>query len=203
MSTPLDNHRAPELLDARLLDRLVDGELPEVERRELLLRLEAEPGGWRRCALAFLEAQCWRDVLTRPAVAAGPMAQATPLGKRRSFWRPVLLRTAVAASLVVAFALGWAVRNPPAPTVIESPVASSEPRSPAEPVRPAPGEVADEAPRPSPAAEADDPVIKQFEQRGFRAERQRRVVSVQLKDGRRIDVPVQEVRLQHVRGRTY
>jgi hypothetical protein len=45
------------------LDRLVDGELSETDRRDLLLQLEREPEGWRRCALAFLEAQCWRQEL--------------------------------------------------------------------------------------------------------------------------------------------
>jgi hypothetical protein len=44
-------------------DRLVDGELDEQERRELLTRLDEEPGGWRRCALRFLESQCWKEVL--------------------------------------------------------------------------------------------------------------------------------------------
>lgn len=43
------------------LDRLVDGELSESDRSELLLQLEHEPEGWRRCALAFLEAQCWKQ----------------------------------------------------------------------------------------------------------------------------------------------
>lgn len=42
-----------------LLDLLVDGELDEAARRELLLWCERDPEGWRRCALAFLEAQCW------------------------------------------------------------------------------------------------------------------------------------------------
>ncbi|MBL9084418.1 MAG: hypothetical protein JNK76_21635, partial [Planctomycetales bacterium] len=46
--------------DQRQLDRLVDGEVSETERRELLLRLEHSSDGWRRCALAFLEAQAWR-----------------------------------------------------------------------------------------------------------------------------------------------
>jgi hypothetical protein len=44
-------------------DRLVDDELNEEERRELLGRLDDEPGGWRQCALAFLEAQCWKQSL--------------------------------------------------------------------------------------------------------------------------------------------
>src|SRR5438876_11522290 len=65
---PIDNEQTGIAEDRRLLDRLVDGELPERERRELLLRIEKEPDGWRRCALAFLEAQIWRQAL---ATAAG------------------------------------------------------------------------------------------------------------------------------------
>jgi hypothetical protein len=44
-----------------LFDRLADGELSEADRRALLASLDAEPQGWRRCALAFLEAQTWRE----------------------------------------------------------------------------------------------------------------------------------------------
>ncbi len=47
----------------RLCDRLVDNELSPAEQRELLAALEDEPGGWRRCALAFVEANVWRDSL--------------------------------------------------------------------------------------------------------------------------------------------
>jgi hypothetical protein len=63
--------------DVRMLDRLVDGELNETERRALLLRLEHSPDGWRRCALAFLEAQAWR--LEARAVVAEP---APPIARR-------------------------------------------------------------------------------------------------------------------------
>jgi hypothetical protein len=49
-------------VDPQLLDRLVDGELPDGERRELLKTLERQ-SSWRQCALAFLEAQSWRDAL--------------------------------------------------------------------------------------------------------------------------------------------
>ncbi len=47
------------------LDRLVDGEMSDEERRDTLLLLEADSDGgdWRRCALAFLEAQTWSHVL--------------------------------------------------------------------------------------------------------------------------------------------
>ena len=71
-----------------LLDLLVDGELNEAERRELLLWCERDPEGWRRCALAFLEAQSWskelapfgapRKVFGEPESAAGePEASAS------------------------------------------------------------------------------------------------------------------------------
>lgn len=44
--------------DARF-DRLVDGALTAPEYKAFVAALEDEPGGWRRCALAFLEAQAW------------------------------------------------------------------------------------------------------------------------------------------------
>ncbi len=47
-----------------LLDRLVDGELDEATRRQLLASFDHRPEGWRRCALAFLEAQSWGKELT-------------------------------------------------------------------------------------------------------------------------------------------
>jgi len=57
-------------------DRLADGELSESERRQLLASLDQEPNGWRRCALAFLEAQCWKNELgdLRKNVPAGSSA---------------------------------------------------------------------------------------------------------------------------------
>src|SRR5260370_21580495 len=131
---PIDNEQTGISEEERLLDRLVDGELPERERRELLLRLEKVPDGWRRCALAFLEAQTWGQAL---ATAAGtdelrgrcvvltgetPVLRAVPpvsraasqlgppetQGRKRIFWRPVARLTGLAAGLAVAFAFGWA-----------------------------------------------------------------------------------------------
>ncbi len=40
-----------------LLDRLVDGELPDGDYCTLIHRLDDSPDGWRRCALSFLEQQ--------------------------------------------------------------------------------------------------------------------------------------------------
>ena len=43
------------------LDLLVDGELGENDRRELLLRMDRAVDGWRKCALTFIEAQLFRQ----------------------------------------------------------------------------------------------------------------------------------------------
>lgn len=47
--------------DRFLLELLVDGELEEPQRRDLLLKLDRIPEGWRCCAIAFLESQCLKD----------------------------------------------------------------------------------------------------------------------------------------------
>jgi hypothetical protein len=62
-----ESGQAGEQLDPVVLDRLVDGELPEAERRKLLVSLDQRPSGWRQCALAFLEAQSWRDLFPSAA----------------------------------------------------------------------------------------------------------------------------------------
>src|SRR4051794_41175929 len=90
-----------------LIDRLVDGELDPAGRRALLVHFETEPGGWRRCALAFLEAQSWREALAPLAGGSASRSSAvpgtTPLVPRTSDarrWRP---RAAVAAGWLSAF----------------------------------------------------------------------------------------------------
>ncbi len=104
--------------EQRVLDRLVDGELGQKERRELLAALDDEPGAWRRCALAFLEAQTWRWQLSQlagePIVAQAskdPVALGTSPGTGRttSFWGNWL---AIAAGLIVAFGLGMRFQAP-------------------------------------------------------------------------------------------
>ena len=44
------------ILDAATFDRLVDGELSPAEYRRVLVALEQQPGAWRKCAEAFLQA---------------------------------------------------------------------------------------------------------------------------------------------------
>ncbi len=121
-----------------LLDLLVDGELDETNRRELLMWCQRDPEGWRQCALAFLEAQSWsrqlRDVgagasmatQTAPTSAkphaAGsqtPSAQAAIPASRDPLVQPSLMRSwkpfigplAMAASFLAAFGLGLLARS--------------------------------------------------------------------------------------------
>jgi len=109
---PSDDHMPEHLptLDDQRFDLLVDGELPEADRRNLLSTLDDLPGGWRRCALAFLEAQSWKDemgVVRRESVS--PPQVARPTGQRGfpgGRWGTLL---AVAASFLIALALGLAL----------------------------------------------------------------------------------------------
>jgi anti-sigma factor RsiW len=96
-----------------LLDRLVDGELLPTERRQLLEAFDRRPGEWRRCALAFLEAQSWREEIGHVAHALPSenndlMSPAVSVSPRRSSrLSKVATWLALAASLILAFGLGW------------------------------------------------------------------------------------------------
>lgn len=57
-----DEHLTNLTLEDRLqIELLVDGELDEYLRQDLLVRLNNISGGWRCCALSFLETQCFRE----------------------------------------------------------------------------------------------------------------------------------------------
>jgi len=110
----------------RRFDRLVDNELSEAERRELLTGLDDEPGGWRRCALAFLESQCWKAAFRSVAKesasprwggssTAAPTAEnalpapaARPASRRRSVW---LGRAETALAMAASFAAALLVAS--------------------------------------------------------------------------------------------
>lgn len=104
-----DRFQAEALDDCRF-DKLVDGELSPEEYKAVLSALDDEPGGWRRCALAFLEAQAWRSEMS--AIRSGHVAataKTTPAQSGpRPVWMPLL---AVAASFFVAFAGGVMVQR--------------------------------------------------------------------------------------------
>src|SRR4051794_25156733 len=100
-----------------LFDRLVDGELTQPERRRLLESLDQQPDGWRRCAVAFLEAQSLREeigLLARGSHAnenaSSGRATTVPVSKEqrmRESRRPTGQWLAIAASLLLAFGVGW------------------------------------------------------------------------------------------------
>jgi hypothetical protein len=102
-------------LDDALIDRIVDGELSPTELGAALGRLDCVPDGWKRCALAFLEAQCWRESFlaldlpaTRPIEPAfAATTSSSERGRRLSAaWK----RGAIAAGIAaISFALGWIV----------------------------------------------------------------------------------------------
>jgi hypothetical protein len=109
MNTNRDNTPADDFA----FDRLVDGELGEAERRDLLAGLDDAPNGWRRCALAFLESQCWKQTLgPMTQKAAGGEFAVKPIRVARSAWRSRMgTLVAMAASFLLAFWVGSHLRD--------------------------------------------------------------------------------------------
>ena len=103
---PIDDNL---LEDEHRFDLLVDGELTPPQQRELLVALDDEPGGWRCCALAFLEAQCWQEEFG--SIAREPVAAPAKKQPARRSWPGRHARTllAMAASFLVALWVGWLV----------------------------------------------------------------------------------------------
>ena len=119
---PNDEHLpANRSNDDHRFDRLVDGELTPEEYRAFVASLDDEPGGWRRCALAFLEEQALagelgsvrRNLNLNDPGAGGSTTRPDDRGDitppRRAAPRDVGTMLAVAASFLLAFALGVAV----------------------------------------------------------------------------------------------
>jgi len=212
-----ENHR--NLDDARLIDRLVDGELSERKRRELLLSFENQSGGWRRCALAFLEAQVFHQALSLEAAPAAVSLAVRPIRRhpRSRLWRPMARMTALAASLAAAFALGWTYhrgleQTHPVIAVSQQDAAANGSAQ----VADAPGSSRQSVTSDDPKTELTkvlnsmkathdsvDSIMKRWQQEGYSVETQPCVVSVQAKDGRKINLPVQEVRVRYVGDRVY
>lgn len=113
--------------------RLVDGELKSAERAELLKRLESQPGGWRDCALAFLEDQAWRQAMTEPRLPSVSRRTKTVSSADRSqaensFWGTLPGFLSLAAALLLAFAVGkWSPSNHSGVTAPESHIAEQSP----------------------------------------------------------------------------
>ena len=209
MSMPRNANQIPKFFEDQLLDRLVAGDLPDPKRRDFLLHLESEPGGWRRCALAFLEAQTWREAFApmvapvhREVSVVIPNTSPVKPSSRRGRMREIMM----IASLLLAFLLGWKLRHEPLEVVVVKP---SEPFTQAI-LAPAPDpeEVIPVAPKKAPVepfrpSTALASMVKAWEQRGYESEWQTGQVTVKRQDGQKVILPVQEVRLRSTAGRTY
>ena len=111
---PTDDNLPDHLptLDDRRFDLLVDGELPESERRNLLSTLDDLPGGWRRCALAFLEAQTWNEQMRSiRQESVSPAQPARSVGRRAFRGGPFRTLLAMAASFLIALGLGLVLHD--------------------------------------------------------------------------------------------
>ena len=192
-------------IDPALLDRLVDGELDQESRRELLLRIDSTPGGWKGCALAFLEAQEFGQ-----AARAWARDHAGPSAKVPSP-RPVhapMPRLAMAATIAaVAFFGGFSARGWAEPAGGEQPERLVVDTRPAEAPRPdAQFEAGPTPPDPAPAEESPPPmpdyVRAQWARLGYKVERTHKLISME-EDGRRETLPVEGYRVEYVGRPTY
>jgi hypothetical protein len=114
---------------AKLIDRMVDGGLTPAQLRRAVRELDSTPGGWRRCALSFLEVQTWGEafrnldgtVEEKPRLLPGsecsePLLDSVlpPVSTKGVLPRRWIGDALAAGIAIVAFSLGWlahAVRN--------------------------------------------------------------------------------------------
>jgi len=138
-------------IDPVVVDQLVDGELPDAERRQLLEKMDRTPGAWRQCALAFLEAQCWKQAMGSSILEtaeAVPAALARPLAapvRRLGRWRsPAALAAGVLAAWVFGWVAGsgWRPSTSPAPGFLAGQPAAIVPPAAPQEARPPVAEVA-------------------------------------------------------------
>jgi hypothetical protein len=223
------NDQPLDSVNNKALDRLVDGDLPDIERRELLLRLENDPEGWRRCALAFLEDQAWRKALATAANTESTPSPCVAAPRPPLSGQAWIRRASIAASLMVStFAAGFAAggltkaghevevatSQPPTTVPIPAPAASDpdqirevgslelvdssagESRPERFPIRSGPG--LDEKWLRSLPPSVPSYIRAQLERQGYQVDERRKLVSVELGDGRRVSIPVDEVEVDYV-----
>jgi surface antigen len=217
--------------DSRVLDRLVDGELTELERQELLSALDDEPAGWRRCALAFLESQFWGNDLK--TFRDQPLTPVTPARSHTHLWRQWPVALAMAASLAIAFFIGLALQGQFGGDSNTQQLAQDGNRSTMDAQQLAHATAKDATKQnwttiqltnddgsvfdvkafdaangnlgwlfdATSAVPAD--VLQQLQQRGHSIQRETELWPVQLKDGRRLIVPIEQVQVHYVSHESY
>lgn len=136
-----DFHNQADSDMQRLIDQLVDGELPDDQRQALLESMDSTPNGWRQCALTFLESQALKEVL--PTIGSSDadeesanQVRGLSIAKSKTGSRSIGGLLALAASVLVAFGLGFLLRGPSElnqavpPLVVESHPAVEKPHEP-------------------------------------------------------------------------
>jgi hypothetical protein len=203
-----DSRDFPEEFE-RQLCRLADGEMPADERRQFLRQLDELPGGWRRCALAFLENQAFS--VDFPAAMATTESVSKAVPPRHSRWLTWSL--AVAASWLAMFALGgiWQGWNRAASTRDTRPVGlppavermlvreqwngetqRERPNSPTPESFPRPPRLATDLLPETELFETEllpPDILERFRQQGLEPKILDSYLPVQLKDGRRLIIP--------------
>ena len=111
MNRIMDEFRADK---SRVLDRLVDNELSDEERRAVLALLDESPDAWRSCSLAFIEAQLLRGDLRSlsdpPRLHGDSSHVSRDMASRRSAGLargPSAFPLAIAVGLMLAFVIGY------------------------------------------------------------------------------------------------
>jgi hypothetical protein len=185
-----------EFDDARLIDALVDGELSDPRRADLLRRLELSPGGWRQLSLAFLEAQSWQQALR----AESSVRQASPkTAERRTSRRAIAWTGAWAVSAALAFSVGLALNGRSQPGSAMNAATTTAPV----PVMVRDSKATTPTFQSSAMAQTLSPAARQqLERLGFRVQERPRVVSFERPDGQTVQVLVHEVELHFV-GRQF
>lgn len=213
---PLDENDG--LIDEQV-DRLVDGELTLAEQRALIEQLEASPNGWRRVGLAFLEAQALRQACHHLTVTIPETMPAAAATKDATLQTNMTRMVTTAAAILVAFALGLCVEPPWSSAITAVPtVAQVEPSADLResasnpvvetvPVSIGYGNGAFSEPVPTPVVNASSPegqawlrsspgvsdrLRELLRRHGQKLQERQEWVEIDLADGRRGYLPVQE-----------
>ncbi len=96
--------------DDILIQRCIDNELSASERRELLSKLDAMPGGWKSLACGFVEDQLFAVAATGDSAPVGTSAGAIKPMPQKGHWFNHTL-TSLVLSVCVAFLAGILIRG--------------------------------------------------------------------------------------------
>ena len=188
-------------IDQTVLDRLVDGELDVAARAAALRALEAEPGGWRRCAMAFLEAQAWRDAAAADVKPTVGVVRPQTTARRTPSVRHVV---GIAAAVAIAFSAGFVARSggPARDVTSVDETGTTDGAPPPVGASASTGHTAGGESAPPPAA-VPEYLRRQMEREGYEVTGDRKLVPVALEDGRKVAVPVETVSYRYVGRRIH